>query len=59
MRVFEGHDDSVWEIDISPNGRRMISADSGGGILLWDLVFGEPVARFAPRVGLDPCCLSP
>ena len=47
IRDFEGHTSGVRMIDISPDGRRMISSDYGGGVILWDLVFGEPLARFA------------
>jgi WD40 repeat protein len=47
IRFFEGHNDSVRMIDISHDGHHMISSDYSGGIILWDLVFGEPLVRFA------------
>ncbi len=44
--VFEGHSGGVYEAEISPDGRRALSASYDGTMRLWDLESGAEIRRF-------------
>ena len=37
-----GHNDDVWEIAFSPNGKTLASASWDGTIILWDVATKQP-----------------
>ena len=42
--TLEGHTEPVWSVAFSPDGTRLASGSSGGGVRLWDVASGEPTA---------------
>jgi WD40 repeat protein len=61
IRTFVGHTDLVWGVDISPDGKYLVSSSvDSGGARLWDLATGQELRRFvqvnsmAPDVAFSP-----
>ena len=46
VQQLEGHQGWINDLDISPDGRLVLSTDAGGTAILWDLDSGDEVSRF-------------
>ena len=46
VQQLEGHQAWITGLDISPDGRQVLSTDAGGTAILWDLESGDEVSRF-------------
>jgi WD40 repeat protein/transcriptional regulator with XRE-family HTH domain len=45
LRHYVGHTANVWSVDISPDGKHILSAANNGEVILWDFSTGEELAR--------------
>jgi WD40 repeat protein len=45
IRRFTGHSGMPWSLDISPDGRYVVSASDTGEVILWDFSTGEELYR--------------
>jgi WD40 repeat protein len=45
IRRYQGHDGMVWSLDLSPNGRNIISGSEDNSLILWDFETGEQLRR--------------
>src|SRR5262245_36576188 len=56
-RVLEGHSNFVWDVAVTPDGRRVLSASNDSTVRMWDIASGNSLATF---VGHDAfvCSLS-
>jgi WD40 repeat protein len=60
IRRFEGHTYNVSSVDISPDGRHILSGSWGKELILWDFATGREVKRFAGmRYAEKAGCFSP
>jgi WD40 repeat protein len=55
LTSFEGHPHWTSWVDVSPDGKRLVSADLSGAVVVWDLPRSESTsadmaARLAPRL---------
>jgi WD40 repeat protein len=50
VRVFDGHTDTIVQIDISPDGKRALTGSFDGSMRLWDLKTGAELRQFADHV---------
>ncbi|MCC6127139.1 MAG: caspase family protein [Pirellulales bacterium] len=48
VKVLEGHRQTVCSLAFSPDGKRLVSADTSGCVLLWDREGGKPVTIYEP-----------
>ncbi len=51
-RTWPAHEDWIYSLAISPDGKRIASGDARGTVKLWDVTRAEPVATWpkpAPR----------
>jgi serine/threonine protein kinase len=56
----EGHSDSVWGVAFSPDSRRALSGSMDNTVRLWDVDFGQEVARFVGHTdGVTGVAISP
>jgi WD40 repeat protein len=46
LRRYLGHNEMVWSVDISPDGRYAISGSMNGTVILWDFETAEELRRF-------------
>jgi WD40 repeat protein len=44
--IFEGHEDGITSIDISPDGRQLLSGSGDRSIRLWDVETGQEIRSF-------------
>ncbi len=51
VRKFTGHTGTVYALDISPDGRRMITGSSDDSLRYWDLQSGRELQRFNGHTG--------
>jgi len=42
-----GHDNAVWDLDVSPDGRYLLSGSDDATLTLWDFETGEELRRFS------------
>ncbi len=56
---FRGHTDSVWSIDLSPDGQYALTASSDKTIRLWDAKTGKEIRQFPGTVRLSAAKFSP
>jgi eukaryotic-like serine/threonine-protein kinase len=55
-----GHTSDVVEVAFTPDGKRVVSADKGGTILLWDTTTGEHLSTLTGHEGrIDGLAVSP
>ncbi len=47
LRRFAGHKGVTWGMEVSPDGRYVVSGDFYGQIVLWDLETGQELKRFS------------
>ena len=60
VRLLEGHTDWVTAVGITPDGRRAMSASSGGTLRLWDLENGQSVRTLEDHADLvDAVTVTP
>jgi WD40 repeat protein/transcriptional regulator with XRE-family HTH domain len=45
IRRYTGHSANVWSVDISPDGKYILSGANDGEVILWDFSTGEELAR--------------
>jgi WD40 repeat protein len=45
LHVFHGHGSDVWEVALSPNGRRLVTASADGTTRIWDVETNKELAR--------------
>jgi len=45
IRRYNGHSAIVWSVDISPDGKYILSGANNGEVILWDFSTGEELAR--------------
>jgi len=45
IRCFLGHEDTVWAVAASPDGRRLLSSSGDRSVRLWDLETGKELRR--------------
>jgi len=46
IQQFSGHEGWVFHLDISPDGKQLITAGNDGLIILWDIATGQELNRF-------------
>jgi WD40 repeat protein/transcriptional regulator with XRE-family HTH domain len=57
---FMGHTDSIWDIDISPDGKYLATSSVDKTARLWDLATGETIRIFSGHTGvIDGIAFSP
>lgn len=54
VRAMQGHDDVVYAIDVSPDGRLAVTGGSDGTMRLWDLAGGRELCRTPRQRGRVP-----
>ena len=52
IRRYLGHDDMVWSLDVSPDGRHILSGGKDQTVILWDFETGEELRRFSGHTEL-------
>ena len=45
MRTFQGHDDQILAVSISPDGKYFATAGSDLSVMLWKFPRGEPLGK--------------
>ena len=48
VKVLEGHRQTVCSLAFSPDGKRLVSADTSGCVLLWNREGGKPITIYEP-----------
>ncbi len=48
VKVLEGHRQTVCSLAFSPDGKRLVSADTSGCVLLWNREGGKPITIYDP-----------
>jgi WD40 repeat protein len=51
LQVFRGHTDSIKGLDLSPNGKYILSGSADGTARLWDVKTGQELRRFSGHGG--------
>jgi WD40 repeat protein len=51
VRRFTGHEDSVWSVAVTPDGKYVVSGSGDKTVRLWDLATGKEVRRFTGHDG--------
>jgi WD40 repeat protein len=60
IRRFKGHEDTVWGIVFTPDGKQALSTANDQTIRLWDIASGKEVKRLSDRKNRFSClALSP
>lgn len=59
-RILEGHTNYVWDVAITPDGRRVLSASNDNTVAVWDSHSGALVGRLGPhRTMVHSVAVSP
>ncbi len=59
LHSMEGHSARINAVEVTPDGRRLISASEDRTLRVWDLESGSLVASFTDEGGLRSACASP
>lgn len=51
IKSFYGHEKDILSVDISKNGRYIVSSDADGEIILWDIKSGDKIKSFNANYG--------
>jgi len=51
IKTFSGHNNIVWSVAFSPNGKQMLSGSSDGTVKLWDVASGQEIRTFSGLTG--------
>ena len=51
LQVFRGHTDTSWDLALSPDGTRVLSASYDGSARLWDIQTGQEIRQFRGHIG--------
>ncbi len=51
--VLSGHSDIIWDLDFSPDGRRLVSGSRDGKVLIWDVAQGQQVREITGHTATD------
>jgi WD40 repeat protein len=55
VREMKGHEQGVFYIDVSPDGRLVATGGAEGTLRLWDLSTGEELSKIGPAKGIVSC----
>ena len=55
VREMKGHEEIIFSIDVSPDGRLAVSGSGDATMRLWDLSTGDEVSKIGPGKGLVAC----
>jgi WD40 repeat protein len=55
VREMKGHEQGVFCIDVSPDGRMVATGGAEGTLRLWDLSTGEELSKIGPTKGIVAC----
>ncbi|HRD78131.1 MAG TPA: WD40 repeat domain-containing protein, partial [Hyphomicrobiaceae bacterium] len=60
LNTLEKHKGPVWDVALSPDGRKVVSVDHEGEVKIWDAVTGGLIRTLSPKVGwLETVDFSP
>jgi WD40 repeat protein len=54
IRRYLGHEDMVWSVDVSPDGRHVLSSSMDGTLILWDFGTAEELRRLNGHAAIVP-----
>jgi WD40 repeat protein len=58
LRTLQGHSHFVWDVAVSPDGRRAVSASDDKTLEVWDLKTGAVVATFTCDASAMCCAFA-
>ena len=59
IRIYEGHTDEIWRVDVSADGQFVLSGSSDDTAVMWNTTTGQSVYTFGPGIQFRTAAFSP